>query len=176
VSREALAWGGVLAALAAFVAVLLVASSFAEPRADLITTPVAEILAEDEPPADRYGDRELRIVGWYAALHADCEGEPAAGDAAVAWLQRACPLRVLMAEQPREPVTQAELEASGIRLAALSGEPFAPPAEPGGLQTLLQQIVVTGHFDDPAASACLPELRQRCRDTFVVTDTDGYVR
>jgi hypothetical protein len=176
VSREALAWGGVLAALAAFIAVLLVVSSFGEPRAELIATPVAEILTGDDQPADRFGDRELRIVGWFAALHADCRGEPGAADDEIAWLQRTCPLRVLLAEQPREGVTQAELEASGVRLAAASGEPFAPPAQPGGVQTLLQQLVVTGHFDDPAAGGCLPELRQRCRNTVVVTDTDGYVR
>ena len=40
---------------------------------------------------------------------------------------------------------------------------------------MLEPLVVTGHFDDPAAAECQPAREARCRATFVVTEVDGLV-
>jgi hypothetical protein len=40
---------------------------------------------------------------------------------------------------------------------------------------MLEQQVVTGHFDDPATADCHPDRWARCRATFVVTGIDGLV-
>jgi hypothetical protein len=81
-----------------------------------------------------------------------------------------------MPYQPSETVGQAELEANGLRLGAPTGEPFPSRALPGGPNLRLGQLVFVGHFDDPAAATCLPELKDRCRRTFVVRDYDQFVR
>ncbi|MGH2358753.1 MAG: hypothetical protein ACRDGJ_12235 [Candidatus Limnocylindria bacterium] len=165
-----------VAALGVFVFFMLVVGSLGGTRPEVDPLGVDEVLASSLGPAARYGDAELRIVGWYAELAADCEGDAGGPDASIAWLQRECPLRVLLPEQPSEDVTQAELERSGLRLGAPAGAPFPSRADPGGPNIRLQQLVFIGHFDDPAAADCVPERLERCRNTFVVSDYDGYVR
>jgi hypothetical protein len=160
-----------LAGLGAFVFGLLLIGSIGQVREPI---PVAEVLAGG-PPAERYGTDELRIVGWYAELSGDCRGDTGGADASVAWLERDCPLRVLLPEQPTEQVTQAELE-HGLRLAAPNGRPFPSRAKPGGPNLRLQQLVFVGHFGDAAAARCVPDRAERCRSTFVVSDYTGLVR
>jgi len=175
VNREARIGLALVAALGAFVFFMLVVGSLGGVRPELTEYPVGEILAEPAP-ADRHGSGELRIVGWYAELAGDCVGDEGGLDATVAWLQRDCPLRVLLPAQPDETVTQAELERDGLRLAAPDGRPFPSRAEPGGANLRLQQLIFVGHFDDPAAGRCVPDRLERCRNTFVVTTYDGYLR
>jgi hypothetical protein len=163
-----------LGMLGAFVFVLLVVGSGGGLQPELDRVDVADVLA-GASPASVHGSDELRIVGWYAELDADCVGDDGGTDATVAWLQRDCPLRVLVPEQPLESVTQAELEA-GLRLAAPDGSPFPSRATPQGPNLRLEQLVFVGHFDDPAADRCVPDRVTRCRNTFVVTDYDGLVR
>jgi hypothetical protein len=163
-----------LAALGAFVFGLLVLGSIGQVRPELDQIPVAEVLAA-RTPAERYGNGEIRIVGWYAELSGDCRGDSGGADASVAWLQRECPLRVLLPEQPSEQVTQAELQ-QGLRLAAPLGRPFPSRAQPGGPNLRLQQLVFVGHFNDPASARCVPDRADRCRNTFVVSDYSGLVR
>ena len=174
-NRETRIGIGLVAALGAFVFLMLVVGSLGEVRPELTEYPVGEILAQDDPAA-RHGDAELRIVGWYAELAGDCIGDDGGVDASVAWLQRDCPLRVLLSAQPSEAVTQAELERDGLRLAAPDGRPFPSRAEPGGPNLRLQQLIFTGHFDDAAAATCVPDRVDRCRNTFVVTTYDGLLR
>lgn len=174
-STEARWWGAALAALVVFVAFMLVAGNLGAPRAEVDPLTVEELLAEG-PPADRFGDDELYIVGWYAELDADCEGDDGGADADVAWLQAECPLRVLMPDQPAADVTQEELLRDGLRLAAPLGKSFPSRAEPGGANLRGQQLVYIGHFADGAAASCVPERAERCRNTFVATDYDEQVR
>jgi hypothetical protein len=166
---------GLLVALGAFVFVLLTVGSLGEPQPGVARIPVAEVLANADPVA-RFGDDELRISGWYAELDADCRGAPAQSGSPAGWLEADCPLRVLLPYQPAVTVTQAELEANGLRLAAPTGAPFPARARQGGPNLRLQQLVYVGHFDDAAASGCSPEARDRCRATFVVSDYDGLLR
>ena len=166
---------GAVVALGLFVLFMLVVGSLGGVRPELERHEVADVL-EGTNPADRFGTREIRIVGWYAELDGDCIGDTGGTDASVAWLQAQCPLRVLMAEQPSDDVTQAELEAGGLRLAAPNGRPFPSRAAPGGPNTRGELLVFIGHFADPAASACVAERLDRCRSTFVVRDYDGLVR
>lgn len=173
--REARIGLALVAALGAFVFLMLVIGSLGEMRPELIEYPVGEILAEPNR-AERHGSSELRIVGWYAALDGDCAGDAGGVDATVAWLQRECPLRVLMRTQPAESVTQAELERDGLRLAAPDGRPFPSRAQPGGPNLRMQQLVFVGHFDDAAAARCIPDRLERCRNTFVVDTYDGLLR
>lgn len=169
-----LALAGV-ALLGTFVFLLLTVGSLGEPNPDVRRRSVAEVLA-GPPPAQRFGDEELHVSGWYAELAADCEEPGAAANGAVPWLEQACPLRVLMPYQPAADVTQAELEANGLRLAAPDGRPFPARADPHGANLRLQQLVYVGHFNDPAAEECAPDLRDRCRSTLVVSDYDGLLR
>ena len=162
--------------LGALVFGLLVIGNLGEVRPELERTPVTDVVAADEAPAERYGRAELRLVGWYAELDADCDGDDGGGDTAVAWLQRDCPLRVLLPEQPSEGVTQAELERRGVRLGAPLGNVFPSRAQPDGPNLKLEPLVFVGRFDDPTAASCVPERLERCRNTFVVTDYDGLVR
>jgi len=175
VSREARLWGGALAALVAFVAFMLVVGNLGAPRPEVDPRTVDELLAEDAP-ADRFGDAELYIVGWYAELDADCEGDDGGVDPTVAWLQRDCPLRILLPSQPSPEVTQDELLATGVRLAAPLGNVFPSRAEPSGPNLRGQQLVFVGAFAHEAAASCVPERLERCRNTFVVTDYDEQVR
>lgn len=163
----------VVAALGLLVFGLLTLGSLGGIRPELEIHQVDDVLNGPDPAA-RYGSEELRIVGWYAELAGDCEGDPDPAGAA-AWLARDCPLRVLMPTQPSPNVDQAALE-TGLRLAAPDGRPFPSRAEAGGPNLRLQQLVYVGHFADAAAADCPAALRERCRRTFVVRDYDGYVR
>lgn len=174
-NRETRIGVALVASLGAFVFLMLVVGSLGEVRPDLTEYPVGVILAEDDPAA-RHGDAELRVVGWYAELTGDCVGDDGGVDPSVAWLQRDCPLRVLLSVQPGEDVTQAELERDGLRLAAPDGRPFPSRAEPGGPNLRLQQLIFTGHFEDAAAQSCVPDRLERCRNTFVVSTYDGLLR
>jgi hypothetical protein len=175
VNREARIGLVVVATLGAFVFFMLVVGSLGGVRPELVRVPVEEVLS-GRPPAEEYGDRELYIEGWYAELAGDCQGSDGGADRSIAWLQRDCPLRVLLPYQPAETVGQAELEANGLRLSAPTGEPFPSRAQPGGPNLRLGQLVFVGHFDDPAAVTCVPELVDRCRAVFVVRDYDPLVR
>ena len=161
-----------LVALGAFTALMLVVGSLGEPRAEVDPLSVEEARAG----ADRWGSRELHVSGWYAELDGDCVGDTGGADPAVAWLQRDCPLRVLMPSQPSPDVTQEELLRDGLRLAAPQGRAFPARAGPGGPNLRGQQLVFVGHFDDPAAQDCVPERVERCRNTLVVSDYDELVR
>jgi hypothetical protein len=165
---------GVLAVigLGAFVALMLFLGALGAPRPEVDPLSVEEALAG----ADRWGSQELHVTGWYAELDADCEGDAGGVDADVAWLQRDCPLRVLLPEQPATDVTQEELERDGLRLAAPLGNAFPSRAEPGGANLRGQQLVFAGHFADPVAASCVPERADRCRNSLVVNDYDELVR
>jgi hypothetical protein len=168
-------WFAALGGLVAFIALMLVVGNLGVPRQGVHPLTVTELLAE-ESPADRWGSEELSIVGWYAELDGDCQGDDGGSDDSVAWLQRDCPLRVLLPEQASLDVTQAELEERGVRLAAPLGNRFPSRAEPTGPNLRGGQLVFEGHFDDERADGCVPERLERCRNTFVVTDYDELVR
>jgi hypothetical protein len=175
-TREARIGIAAVALLGAIVFGLLILGNTGKVRPELDLTPVSDVLGEGASPAARYGDQELRLVGWYAELDGDCEGDDGGGDSTVAWLQRDCPLRVLMAEQPQATVTQEELERDGLRLSAPLDNVFPSRPEPEGPNLQLERLVFVGHFDDSAAAECVPERGERCRNTFVVADYDGLVR
>jgi hypothetical protein len=175
VSREQRIWTIGIAGLGAFVALMILVGSLGTARPDVDPLTVDEILSESSP-ADRFGDEELHVVGWYAELDAECEGDDGGADAGAAWLQAECPLRVLLPEQPAADVTQEELLSQGLRLAAPLGNSFPSRAEPGGPNLRGQQLVFVGHFADAAAESCVPERADRCRNTFVATDYDEQVR
>ena len=156
--RERLAWLAIPLILFGMVVVFVTFGSLGERRAELERIAVSEVLAVADPVA-AYGSSELQLVGWYANLADDCVAAPDE-PADASWLERTCPLHLLLAEQPAAGATQAALEAIGLRLAAPTGEPFPPRARPDGWHLLLEQLVVTGHFEG---------------NTFVVTDTDGLV-
>ncbi len=174
-SRERRIAVGAVVVLGAIVLFLLVVGSLGGPKPEDDRVEVADVLTGTSP-SDRFGSTELRIVGWYAELTGDCEGDDGGADPAVSWLQAECPLRVLVPEQPADDVTQAELEAAGLRLAAPNGRPFPSRAGPEGPNTRGQQLVFIGHFADSASASCVPERVARCRSTFVVSDYDGLVR
>ena len=171
-TREGRIGVGLLAVLGAFVMFMLVVGSLGTPRPEVDPLSVEEALRGP----GRWGSEEVHVTGWYAELDADCEGDDGGADLSVAWLQRDCPLRVLMPEQPSPDVTQEELLRDGLRLAAPRGRPFPSRAEPTGPNLRGQQLVFVGHFDDPAADACVPERQDRCRRTLVVTDYEEQVR
>lgn len=162
-------------ALGAFVAFMIVVGSIGGARPDVDPLSVTEALAGGDP-AGRWGDAELHVTGWYAELDGDCEGDDGGADASVSWLQRECPLRVLMPHQPDPDVTQAELLRDGLLLAAPQGRAFPSRAQPEGPNLRGGQLVFVGHFDDAAAASCVPERAQRCRSTLVVRDYDELVR
>lgn len=164
-----------LLGLGAFVAIMIVVGSIGGARPDVDPLSVTEALAGGDP-ADRWGDEELHVTGWYAELDADCDGDDGGTDASVAWLQRECPLRVLLPSQPRPDVTQAELLRDGLLLAAPQGRAFPSRAEPTGPNLRGGQLVFVGHFDDAAADRCVPARVERCRNTLVVNDYDELVR
>ena len=174
-NRETRIGLALVAGLGAFVFFMLVVGSLGEVRPELTEYPVGEILAQRDPAA-RHGGAEIRIVGWYAELAGDCLGDDGGIDPSVAWLQRECPLRVLLSAQPGEDVTQAELERDGLRLAAPDGRPFPPRAIPDGPNLQIQQLIFSGHFADAAASGCVPDRLERCRNTLVVTTYVGQVK
>lgn len=155
---EWLAWLAIPLILVGLVVVFLTVGSLGERRAELAWIDVSEVLAVADPAA-AYGSAEIQLVGWYANLATDCRPHPdEVPDAS--WLERTCPLHLLLAEQPAPGATQSALETIGLRLAAPTGEPFPPRARPDGWHLLLEPLVVTGHFEG---------------STFVVTDTDGLL-
>ena len=169
-------WTAAILALGGFIALMLLIGNLGPAREDVDPLTVTEVLA-DGSPAGRVGEGEIHVVGWYAELDADCRGDEGGADADVAWLQRDCPLRVLLAEQPTEDVTQAQLVAEGIRLAAPPGSrAFPARAAPSGPNLRGQQLVFIGRFDHPTARACVPERVERCENTLVVSDYDEQVR
>jgi len=172
VTRELRIGLALLLALGAFTAVMIFVGSLGEPRAEVDPLTVEEALEG----ADRWGSDELHVAGWYAELDGDCVGDTGGADPEVAWLQRDCPLRVLMPTQPAEDVTQEQLLRDGLRLAAPLGKAFPSRADPGGPNLRGQQLVFVGHFADPAAGDCVPERVERCRNTLVVNDYDELVR
>lgn len=174
-TREVRIGALVVAALGAFVLFMVVIGSLGGTRPDVDPLTVEEALAGGSP-ADQWGSEELHVTGWYAELDADCTGDDGGADASVAWLQRDCPLRLLVPQQPAEDVTQEELIRDGVRLAAPLGNSFPSRAEPAGPNLRGQQLVFVGHFDDSAATSCVPERVERCRSTFVVSDYDELVR
>ncbi|HEX6139429.1 MAG TPA: hypothetical protein VF013_03080 [Candidatus Limnocylindria bacterium] len=174
-SRE-VRWGLLaVAGLGAFVFAMLLVGSMGTPRQEVTFVAVDDVLAGGSP-ADRYGGTEMRIAGWYAELAGDCVETDPRPAYRVPWLERECPLRVLLPYQPPRTVTQQRLLADGLRLSAPTGQPFPARAQPGGPNLRLQQLVYLGHFADPAAGECAADLRDRCRNTFVVTDYDGLMR
>jgi hypothetical protein len=175
VTREARLWTGAVLGLGVFVALMLVIGNLGAPRAEVDPLTVDEVLA-DGGPANRFGDQELHVVGWYAELEGDCIGDDGGADESVAWLQRECPLRILMPSQPSPDVTQEELLAEGVLLAAPLGSAFPSRAEPGGPNLRGGQLVFVGHFDDERSTSCVPERVDRCRNTLVVSDYDEQIR
>jgi hypothetical protein len=175
VSREQRLGVLAVAGLAAFVAAIIAIGAIGAPRPEVDPLAVAEVLAEPDP-AGRWRSGELHVSGWYAELDADCTGDTGGADASVAWLQRDCPLRVLLPEQPDPSVTQEELLESGLRLAAPQGKAFPSRAQPGGPNLRGQQLVFIGHFADPTAASCVPARIDRCEATLVVSDYDELVR
>jgi len=155
---ERLAWLAIPLVLIGMLFLFLTVGSLGERRAELRRIDVSEVLAAADPLA-AYSSSELQVVGWYANLADDCQPDPDQRPDA-SWRDRTCPLHLLLAEQPASGATQAALESIGLRLAAPTGEPFPPRAQPNGWHLLLEQLVVTGHFEG---------------NTFVVTDTDGLV-
>lgn len=174
-TREARLWTGAVVGLAAFVALMLVVGNLGAPRPEVDPLTVDEVLS-GESPADRFGDEELHVIGWYAELDGDCVGDDGGANTAVAWLQRECPLRVLLPAQPSTAVTQEQLLADGVLLAAPLGNAFPSRAEPAGPNLRGGQLVFVGRFADPAADDCVPERIERCRNTLVVTDYDEQIR
>jgi len=174
-TREMRMGVALVAALGAVVSFLLVVGALGGTRPELDPLTVEEALAGGAP-AQEWGSKELYVVGWYAELDTDCAGDLGGVDASVAWLQRDCPLRLLLPEQPAVEVTQGELLRDGLRLAAPLGNVFPSRAEPGGPNLRGQQLVFVGHFSDAAADQCVPERVERCLNTFVVIDYDELVR
>lgn len=175
VSREARLGALAVAALGAFVFLMLIVGSIGPPRPEVDPLSVEAALGGGAP-ADEWGNDELYVSGWYAELDADCVGDDGGADDSVAWLQRDCPLRVLMSEQPADDVSQEELLRDGVRISAPTDAVFPSRAEPNGPNLRMQQLVFIGHFDDPASDACVPERIERCRNTLVVTDYDELIR
>ena len=171
-SRDLRIGVGLVVALGLFTAAMLVIGSLGPPRPEVDPLSVEEALAGPE----RWGSDELHVSGWYAELDADCRGDDGGADPDVAWLQRDCPLRVLLPSQPAPDVGQEQLLRDGLRLAAPIGRPFPARAEPVGPNLRGQRLVFVGHFDDPAAESCVPERMERCRNTLVVSDYDEEVR
>jgi hypothetical protein len=174
-TRELRIGVAIVAALGALVFGLLLLGSLGSARPDVDPLTVEEALAGGQP-AEEWGTEELHVTGWYAELDADCTGDDGGADASVAWLQRDCPLRLLLPEQPADDVTQQELLRDGLRLAAPLGNAFPSRAEPTGPNLRGQQLVFVGHFADATAESCVPERVERCRSTFVVSDYDELVR
>ena len=164
-----------VAALGAFVFMFIVVGSLGGTRPEVDPLTVAEALAGGTP-ADEWGSSELHVKGWYAELDADCAGDDGGPDASVAWLQRDCPLRVLLPAQPSEDVTQDELLRDGLRLAAPQGRAFPSRSVPTGPNLRGQQLVFVGHFADPVSASCVPERLDRCQNTLVVSDYEELVR
>lgn len=175
VGRERLLWTAIVVGMGLLTFGLMVGSSLLPIRPDLQRVTVDDILGNGVPPAQRFGSNEIRVVGWFVTIKDGCQGDSGGADASVAWLQRDCPLRVLLPDQPSSDMTQAQFEAQGLRLSAPTGEAFPPPTAIGAGTAGMEELVFIGHFDDAAASSCVPERADRCRNTFVATDYDALI-
>ena len=170
---ERVAWLAIPVVLVGVLVLFLGVGSLGPPRPELEQIDVTEVLATADPVAT-YGSVDIQVVGWYANLDADC-APPAKDPSDPTWLERGCPLRLLLGEQPASGASQPALEAIGLRLAAPTGEPFPPRPRPDGWFLMMEPLVVTGHFAEPDAETCRPELASRCRATFIVGEVDGLV-
>jgi hypothetical protein len=170
---ERAAWLAIPIVLMGVLVLFLGVGSLGAPRPELQQIDVAEVLDAADPLAT-YGSDDIRVVGWYANLDADC-APPAGEPADPTWLERGCPLRLLLAEQPASGASQAALEAIGLRLAAPTGEPFPPRPRPEGWFLMMEPLVVTGHFAEPDIATCRPAVEARCRSTLIVIKVDGLV-
>jgi hypothetical protein len=175
-TRERWLWTAVVVAIGLLVFGLLIFGGAGGLRPDLEQVQVSDVLTSPGGPAARFGTHEIRIVGWFAQVTAGCQGDTGGADVSVAWLQAACPVRVLLPSQPAPTASQAELVRDGLRLAAPNGQPFPPPTPAGAGTAGLEQLVFTGHFEDAAAQRCIPARQPACRDTFVVSDYTGLIK
>ena len=174
-NRETRIGIGIVALLGAFVFGLLVIGSIGEPREELQRLTVAQVLAQDSP-ADVYGSARAADRGLVRV--AGCRLRGAARPAGVDRALAGAPLPAAgahagAAERGRDPG-----RAGAARPAAVGAEraPFPSRSEPTGANLRLEQLVFVGHFDDEAAADCAADLREFCRNTFVVSDYDGLVR
>lgn len=174
-TRERWAWTVVVVAIGLLIFGLLV-FGFGRSSSDVQQVAVGDVLTSPNGPAARFGSHEIEIVGWYAQVTGGCQGDTGGADAAVAWLQAECPVRVLLSQQPTTTPTQEALLRDGLRLAAPNGKPFPPPTPVGTGTAGLEQLVYTGHFDDAAAASCVPDRREQCRNTFVVSGYVGLIK
>lgn len=174
-TRERWAWTIAVVAIGLLIFGLLV-FGFGRSPSDVQQVAVGDVLTSPNGPAARFGSHEIEIVGWYAQVSSGCSGDTGGADQAVAWLQAQCPVRVLLAQQPTTAPVQAQLLRDGLRLAAPNGQPFPPPTPVGTGTAGLEQLVYTGHFDDPAATSCVPDRRDQCRNTFVVSGYVGLIK
>jgi hypothetical protein len=170
---ERAAWLAIPLVLVGVLVLFLGVGSLGPPRPELERIDVADILAATDPIAT-YGTEDIQVVGWYANLDADCA--PSADEPAdPTWLERSCPVRLLLVEQPAIGASQAALEDIGLPLAAPTGEPFPPRPRPEGWFLMMEPLVVTGHFAQPEAETCRPALESRCRAALIVSEVDGLV-
>ena len=175
-TRERWLWTALVVGIGLLVVALLTFGGFGGLRPELQQVQVADVLTSQGGPAARFGTHQISVVGWYAMVADGCQGDRGGADAAVAWLQAECPVRVLVPQQPAGQPAQAQLEADGLRLAAPNGQPFPPPTPAGSGTAGLEPLVFDGHFDDAAAAQCLLERRERCRNTFVVSGYTGLIK
>jgi hypothetical protein len=175
-TRERWVWTALVVGIGLLIFGLLVFGGAGGLNPELQNESVTDVLTSRLAPAERFSHNEIRIVGWYVALYDGCVGDSGGTNASVNWLQRSCPLRVLLPTQPIGQVTQQQMLSEGLRLAAPDGKPFPPPTPVGAGTAALEQLVFVGHFDDPASGACNPDRVQLCRNTFVVTGYTGLLR
>ena len=175
-TRERWIWTGIVVGIGLLIFGLLVFGFAGANRAPQPIT-VSDILAPGNSPATRFGSRQLEVVGWYVELPVPCSSTPPSiQGAGSAWLALDCPLRVLVPNQPQGALSEADLLRAGLRLAAPNGEPFPPASAPGTGTAGLEQLVFSGHFDDPDAAACPANLIERCRNTLVVSSYTGLIK
>jgi hypothetical protein len=176
-TRERWIWTGIVVGVGLLVFGLIVFGLIRAPKPVVPELQVSDVVSSRGSPATRFGSQDLLIVGWYAQVSGSaCTGDTGGSDPLAGWLQAECPIRVLVAEQPTTPPTQAELERGGVRLAAPNGKPFPPPTTAASGTAGLEQLVFHGHFNDGAAASCVPDRAERCRNTFVVTDYTGLIK
>ena len=175
-TRERWIWTGVVVGIGVLIFGALLVSWLGGAPQGPQQVGVADVLGSRTAPSARFDSHEILISGWYAAVTTGCTGDTGGADPAVSWLQRSCPVRVLLAQEPSGPVTAAQLRRDGLRLAALTGQPFPPQAATGSGTAGLEQLVFSGHFDDTASSKCIPGREDQCRNTFVVSGYTGLIR
>jgi hypothetical protein len=176
-TRERWLWTGVVVGMGLLIFALVVFGLIWGPKPNVPELQVSDVLGASGGPAAKYGSQDLLIVGWYAQVSGStCTGDTGGSDPTAGWLQAECPVRALVAQQPTTTPAQDELLRNGVRLAAPNGAPFPPPTAVGTGTAGLEQLIFHGHFDDGAASACVPDRAERCRNTFVVSDYSGLIR